>query len=94
MPGSPFSSRAYAAPAELAPVHDAMRAAVARSVRLGPDECAARCGVPLDPAAAAGGFTVHPGCEPDFVPLTAADLTARIRLLGQLRRARRSRGRR
>jgi hypothetical protein len=26
--------------------------------------CAARCGVRLDPAAAAGGFDRHPGCEP------------------------------
>ena len=27
-------------------------------------ECRAGCGVELHPAAAAGGFTVHPGCEP------------------------------
>jgi hypothetical protein len=26
--------------------------------------CAAGCGWPLDPAAAAGGFDRHPGCEP------------------------------
>jgi hypothetical protein len=27
-------------------------------------ECQAGCGVELHPAAVAGGFTVHPGCEP------------------------------
>jgi hypothetical protein len=27
-------------------------------------ECLAGCGVELHPAAAEGGFTVHPGCEP------------------------------
>ncbi len=26
--------------------------------------CAAGCGTPLHPAAAAGGFDRHPGCEP------------------------------
>ncbi len=32
-------------------------------------ECAAGCGVALHPAAAAGGFDRHPGCEPR-VPTT------------------------
>ncbi len=27
-------------------------------------ECLAGCGTPLHPAAAEGGFAVHPGCEP------------------------------
>lgn len=76
----------------LAAVHAAQRRAVAASVK---GACTAGCGVPLDPAATVGGFTVHPGCEPEFVPLTAADLTARIRHLGSIARARKAaRGRR
>lgn len=31
--------------------------------------CTAGCGVALDPAAAEGGFTTHPGCDlPDVIP--------------------------
>ncbi|WP_033338979.1 hypothetical protein [Catenuloplanes japonicus] len=31
--------------------------------------CAADCGWPLHPAAAAGGFSTHPGCDlPDDIP--------------------------
>ncbi|GAB7044890.1 hypothetical protein [Catenuloplanes indicus] len=31
--------------------------------------CTAGCGYPLDPAAAAGGFTTHPACDlPDDIP--------------------------
>jgi hypothetical protein len=30
--------------------------------------CAAGCGVPMHPAAAAGGFDRHPCCEPDYRP--------------------------
>jgi hypothetical protein len=37
---------------------------LARALRLHPDWplCTAGCGWPLDPAAAAGGHTTHPGC--------------------------------
>ena len=30
--------------------------------------CAAGCGIPLHPAAAAGGHTTHPGCDPIVRP--------------------------
>jgi len=30
--------------------------------------CAAGCGIPLHPAAAAGGHTTHPGCDPATGP--------------------------
>jgi hypothetical protein len=37
-------------------------------------DCAAGCGTPLHPAAAAGGHTVHPGCEAR-VPTTSVGWT-------------------
>jgi hypothetical protein len=38
-------------------------AAAVRAARPGWRMCAAGCGWPVDPAAAAGGFDRHPGCE-------------------------------
>ena len=74
-------------------VHDdpevkaAMRAAVAAS-RKPSSECAARCGVPLDPVLTAQGWTMHPSCEFPATRITPADHAAHLHLLGRLKRQR------
>lgn len=40
-------------------------------------ECAAQCGWPLDPAAAAGGYDRHPGCEQPRLRLVQGGKTSK-----------------